>query len=126
MPIKTKTVTNKSPIPMYLGAGTFFLISLILPMYRMSSILIGLGLSLMVIFVTRKMNLFKDIVETVSYEEPEFFASKEIEEIVLEGRKMKEQMILLDDKIKDEEVLYIQRAVKKLFKENTEMIYRKY
>ena len=104
MPIKTKTVTNKSPIPIYLGAGTFFLISLILPMYRMSSILIGLGLSLMVIFVTRKMNLFKDIVETVTYEEPEFFASMEIEEIVLEGRKMKEQMIHLDDKIKDEEV----------------------
>ncbi len=104
MPVKTKTVTSKSPVPIYLGAGIFFLFSLILPMYKMSSILIGLGLSLMAIFVTRKMNLFKDIVETVVYEEPEFFASKEIEEIVLEGRKMKEQMILLDDKIKDEEV----------------------
>ena len=101
---KTKTVTTKSPLPIYLGAGTFFLLSLILPMYKMSSILIGLALSLMVIFVLRKMNLFSDLVETVVYEEPEFFASKEIEEIVLEGRKMKQQMSVLNDKIKDEEV----------------------
>ena len=101
---KTKTVTTKSPLPIYLGAGTFFLLSLILPMYKMSAILIGLALSLMVIFVLRKMNLFSDLVETVVYEEPEFFASKEIEDIVLEGRKMKQQMSVLNDKIKDEEV----------------------
>ena len=101
---KTKTVISKSPMPIYLGAGAFFLLSLILPMFKMSSILIGLALSLLVIFVLRKMNLFSDIVETVTYEEPEFFASKELEEVVLEGRKMKQQMVLLDEKIEDEEV----------------------
>lgn len=104
MATKTKTVTTKSPMPIYLGAGTFFILSLILPMYKLSMIMIGLALSLLVVFIAGKMNLFPDRIETITVEEPEFFATKEIEEIVLSGRKMKEQMSLLNDKIQDEEV----------------------
>ena len=104
MATKTKTVTTKSPTPIYLGAGTFFILSLILPMYKLSMIMIGLALSLLVVFIAGKMNLFPDRIETITVEEPEFFATKEIEEIVLSGRKMKEQMSLLNDKIQDEEV----------------------
>ncbi len=104
MAIKTKTVTSKSPVPVYLGALTFIIFSFVFPMIKMSTILLGLAASLAVTAVLRILKLFPDIVETVSYEEPEYFANKDVEEIVLEGRTMRERLHHLNEKITDDEV----------------------
>ncbi|MBP3398403.1 MAG: 5-bromo-4-chloroindolyl phosphate hydrolysis family protein [Erysipelotrichaceae bacterium] len=111
--LKTKTVTSKSPVPIYIGAGAFVLISLIFPMIKMSTIFIGLAVSLGLIAVLRIMKVFPDITETVTYDEPEFFANKTVEELVLEGRKMKNQMNSLNDKIQDVQVSSLIDSIQK-------------
>lgn len=111
--LKTKTVTSKSPVPIYIGAGAFVVISLIFPMIKMSTIFIGLAVSLGLIAVLRIMKVFPDITETVTYDEPEFFANKTVEELVLEGRKMKNQMNSLNDKIQDVQVSSLIDSIQK-------------
>jgi len=104
MALKTKTVTTKSPLPIYIGAGIFVLISLIFPMIKISTILIGLGVSLMGTAALSMFHVFPDITETISYEEPEYFANKDVEAVVLEGRAMRLQLSSLNDKISDVQV----------------------
>ena len=111
--LKTKTVTSKSPVPIYIGAGAFVVISLIFPMIKMSTIFIGLAVSFVLIAVLRIMKVFPDITETVTYDEPEFFANKTVEELVLEGRKMKNQMNSLNDKIQDVQVSSLIDSIQK-------------
>ena len=104
MAVKTKTVTSKSPMPIYLGALSFVIISCIFPMIQLSTILIGLGVSLGITAVLQFLKIFPDLTETFTYEEPEYFANKDVEAIVLEGRAMKEKMHHLNEKISDDEV----------------------
>lgn len=111
--LKTKTVTTASPMPIYAGAAVFAVFALVFPMIKISTILLGLGISLACVFVLKRLKIFPDITETVTYEEPEFFASKDVEEIVVEGRKMKEQMSSLNEKIQDEQVSALIAGIEK-------------
>ncbi len=110
---KTKTVTTKSPLPIYLGAAVFVLISILFPMIQLSTIMIALGISLMVIAALSMLKVFPDMTETISYEEPEFFANKDVEAIVLEGRAMREQLESLNEKINDDEVSRLIESIEK-------------
>ena len=76
--LKTKTVTTASPMPIYAGAAVFAVFALVFPMIKISTILLGLGISLACVFVLKRLKIFPDITETVTYEEPEFFASKAV------------------------------------------------
>lgn len=111
MAVKTKTVTSKSPIPIYLGALSFVLISILFPMIKMSTILIGLGISLGVTAALSMLKVFPDITETVTYEEPEFFANRDVEAIVLEGRSMRDKLKHLDERIDDEKVSHLIQTI---------------
>lgn len=99
---KTKTVIKKSVMPIYISAIAFIIISIIFPMYKLSNIFIGLSIMMLVYIGLTVTKVFKDKEVTVTYEEPEFFVNKEVEEIVLEGRNQKKKLEEMIDRIENE------------------------
>ncbi|MGN1343286.1 MAG: 5-bromo-4-chloroindolyl phosphate hydrolysis family protein [Traorella sp.] len=69
-----------SMMPFYIGCGIMILCTFLLPMYKISSWLISIGIGCGSIFIMKKLKIFKD--EIVEIEKPIEYASTEIKELV--------------------------------------------
>ena len=79
--VETKVIP--SPIPFYIGCGIMIILTFILPMYKLSSWLLTLGVGILSIVGLKASKIFKD--QVIEIEVPKEYISSEVEELVTLG-----------------------------------------
>lgn len=98
--IETKVIP--SPMPFYIGCGIMILLTFILPMYKLSSWLLTVGLGICSIFGLKALKVFKD--QVIEIEKPKEYISTEVEELVKLGVEKVTELKHYENQIENIEV----------------------
>lgn len=94
---ETKTIRTPSAAPYYFAAFTWFILSFVFPMYKLSSLLICAGASVLAALVGKKM--YPDKVEIIEVIKEEQYASEAIRITVEEGVRLIDELEEVNRKI---------------------------